>query len=441
MCRKNAKGRIALIRKGYRPVKKANGDRTTNRRAACVSRGELGSVNYWLLIACVVLLIVIFGAPLLYRTSYWGKDGGSFDTDTPAQQAISHNKPRRISEKIVKRSKRAEEGPKRLPPSRNAPLEDQETSIINEKDKGPPVPEGETNQEEVSPSHPKSLNDSNTGVENRSQSGNASNSELSDEALKEIPGKEASSQFVPSEEKAPAPGKSETHSPGSPEVLPPANDQERKAEPGNASQRGEQAESNPILQKKSDDIRYVIVEMGNVRENPSIDAAIKFRIKHGDAVNIRKKQGNWFAIRLDDERSGWVHRSLLSRIPPLPEDSDLIQHQNFTKEIRAVRPITAEDQTGVIFELNGYFSPKTKVLEGDRPRLICDFPDTRIDGDIPHYRELKGGYIQRIRIGIHHKPRSKVRVVLDFRPGQDYAVEQVFYKKNNYYTLIVKPRK
>jgi hypothetical protein len=55
--------------------------------------------------------------------------------------------------------------------------------------------------------------------------------------------------------------------------------------------------------------------------------------------------------------------------------------------------------------------------------------------------ELTNGFIERIRIGIHEEPHPKVRVVMDFKPGRDYTVEQLFYKKENYYTLMVKPRK
>ncbi|MDZ7695623.1 MAG: AMIN domain-containing protein [Deltaproteobacteria bacterium] len=111
------------------------------------------------------------------------------------------------------------------------------------------------------------------------------------------------------------------------------------------------------------------------------------------------------------------------------------------KEIRAIRPVITKDgRTGVIFELNGYYPPETQVLDGGQPRLVCDFPSARISGNIPRNRELENGYIERIRIGIHGEPQPKVRVVMDFKPGADYAVEQLFYKKENYYTLMVKPR-
>ena len=45
--------------------------------------------------------------------------------------------------------------------------------------------------------------------------------------------------------------------------------------------------------------------------------------------------------------------------------------------------------------------------------------------------------MKRIRVGVHKGSKPKVRVVLDLNAGQNYAVEQFFFEKENYYALMV----
>jgi len=118
-----------------------------------------------------------------------------------------------------------------------------------------------------------------------------------------------------------------------------------------------------------------------------------------------------------------------------------IQTDN-TQINREVREIRVEFARGggekVFFLVNGFYPPRRLVLEGDRPRIACDFYGTRLGKGIGRCIKVNGSLIQQIRTAVHRGKNPKVRVVLDLVPGKNYEVDQIFYKKDNLYVIIVK---
>jgi hypothetical protein len=90
--------------------------------------------------------------------------------------------------------------------------------------------------------------------------------------------------------------------------------------------------------------------------------------------------------------------------------------------------------------LTGNYPPEAQVIEGDIPRIYCDFPDVRIEKTINRTIGVNGKYVLQIRTGIHPPPESKTRVVLDLVPHQDYEVEQLFYENENRYSIIIREK-
>ena len=181
---------------------------------------------------------------------------------------------------------------------------------------------------------------------------------------------------------------------------------------------------------------FVRVQACNVREEPSTTSRVKFRLEMGDPVTVTGKRGEWVAVKLDDGRLGWVYHTLLT---------DSIIPQKATarakKEIKAIRPeIAAKDIAKVVFELNGPFPPQTMIVEGEKPRVVCDFFDAGLATDISDSIEVNNGIVEKIRTGIHKSPKFKVRVVLDLVPKRNYEVDQFFFEKENYYVLVVKAK-
>jgi N-acetylmuramoyl-L-alanine amidase len=53
-------------------------------------------------------------------------------------------------------------------------------------------------------------------------------------------------------------------------------------------------------------VAVVAVDVANVRTGPSVSSAIVTQLAYGKEVPILGQQDDWYRIRLDDGRDGWV---------------------------------------------------------------------------------------------------------------------------------------
>lgn len=110
-----------------------------------------------------------------------------------------------------------------------------------------------------------------------------------------------------------------------------------------------------------------------------------------------------------------------------------------TPVVPTILEISFEDSSRgetVLFRLNDFSPPAVSAIEKDNPRVLCDFMATNMDSSVQKTILTNGKYIERIRTAIHHDP-EKVRVVLDLSPNRDYDLQQIFFKKDNLFVLIV----
>ncbi len=177
------------------------------------------------------------------------------------------------------------------------------------------------------------------------------------------------------------------------------------------------------------------VDAGRVRDKPSIDSNVKFRLKRGDTISILDTNGDWLFLVLEDGRQGWAHESLFCA----PEQATAPATAEL-KKIEDVRfATTPEGKDKVVFFLNGNYPPQTFAIEEDRPRVVCDFFDTHLGTGIDRNMKVNGNVVRQIRIGVHKGVGSKVRVVLDLVPREDHhsRVRQMFIKDKNIFTLVL----
>jgi hypothetical protein len=102
---------------------------------------------------------------------------------------------------------------------------------------------------------------------------------------------------------------------------------------------------------------------------------------------------------------------------------------------------SSADSESIQIVLTGFFPPETRVIEGETPKIICDFPNVRMDRHIQRDIAVNGKFIQQIRTGIHPPPESKSRIVIDLAPQHDYEVEQLYYQKDNIYSMVIREKK
>jgi len=105
-----------------------------------------------------------------------------------------------------------------------------------------------------------------------------------------------------------------------------------------------------------------------------------------------------------------------------------------------LRNISFDDSSAkgemVLFQLNGFHPPSVSAVEKDNPRVFCDFIGMEMDKGVEANIVAKGKYVERISAGKQGKP-EKIRVTLHLVPNRDYDLQQVFFKNDNLFVLIV----
>ncbi|MDZ7695624.1 MAG: SH3 domain-containing protein [Deltaproteobacteria bacterium] len=264
-----------------------------------------------MLIAAIVLLIVIFGAPIAYRMLDEGRRGEGPGAGSPAQEAISHDRRGKISEKIVKESTPAGASTEAVSPAETSPLERSETPTTEKVDQETGAASGPQDMASLAgadvarrdssePAEIKPTPESSDGVDREKSPDEAAGT--ADAAAEEPSGEKTSETHV-----------LEAKPPEAPDDTPSTTDESGPVDKNGASQPEAVVETVVKGDPVPPDNREVIVEMGNVRDGPSIEAEVKFRIKRGDTLTVLEQHGNWYAIELQDGRSGWAHNTLFSR--------------------------------------------------------------------------------------------------------------------------------
>lgn len=90
----------------------------------------------------------------------------------------------------------------------------------------------------------------------------------------------------------------------------------------------------------------------------------------------------------------------------------------------------------ISFKLNGFYPPVVFGIEEDVPRIVCFFKDTKSGEDLKELIESNGKFIKKVKISKYHNP-DNIRVVLDLVPGKNYDLQQIFFKEENLFMVIL----
>jgi hypothetical protein len=163
-------------------------------------------------------------------------------------------------------------------------------------------------------------------------------------------------------------------------------------------------------------------------------------------IYVVSNDGKLYAIKNNAARIPKSEMAVSKEYPEQGEDKliKLPTHQQSVgqvlKEIKEIRfEVTPEGEEKVTFVLNGPHLPETFGIEGDRPRMVCDFFSAFLGSGISDRIKVKGKLVQQIRTGVHGGPKPKVRVVMDLAPQVDYKVQPIFFRDRRLYMLIFTP--
>jgi len=90
----------------------------------------------------------------------------------------------------------------------------------------------------------------------------------------------------------------------------------------------------------------------------------------------------------------------------------------------------------VLFTLNGFYPPTVSGEEEGTPLVICDFAGTRIGEKVVRELATHGEYIERVSVK-QLNDSDLIRVTLELVPNKNYDLQQVFFKEDNLFVIIV----
>jgi hypothetical protein len=88
------------------------------------------------------------------------------------------------------------------------------------------------------------------------------------------------------------------------------------------------------------------------------------------------------------------------------------------------------------FKLNTFNPPVVFGIEEDTPRIVCFFKDTVAGPELQDMIGAKGRFVKSIQVGKFSNP-DNVRVVLELVPNLNYDLQQVFFKEDNMFMIII----
>ncbi len=97
---------------------------------------------------------------------------------------------------------------------------------------------------------------------------------------------------------------------------------------------------------------------------------------------------------------------------------------------------TSNNGEMVLFKLNGFFPPTVTGEESGTPRVVCKFSGTRLSDKVVKDQKSNGAFVERIRV-TQSASGNQLDVILDLVPNKNYDLQQVFFKEDNLFVVIV----
>lgn len=90
----------------------------------------------------------------------------------------------------------------------------------------------------------------------------------------------------------------------------------------------------------------------------------------------------------------------------------------------------------VLFKLNGFYPPEVTGEEKGTPKVICVFTAIRLGDEVVTEQIIPGKYIKKISV-LPMNSLNSIQVVMELAPNKNYDLQQVFFKEDNLFVVIV----
>lgn len=90
----------------------------------------------------------------------------------------------------------------------------------------------------------------------------------------------------------------------------------------------------------------------------------------------------------------------------------------------------------VLFKLNGFYPPEVTGQEKGTPKVTCLFRGARMGEELVKVQNPKGQFVSKIVVD-QKEGSAPVEVTLELVPNKNYDLQQVFFKEDNLFVIIV----
>jgi len=90
----------------------------------------------------------------------------------------------------------------------------------------------------------------------------------------------------------------------------------------------------------------------------------------------------------------------------------------------------------ILFHLSDFHPPLISAVGKENPRILCEFSEVILGESIVDSFTTDGDFVKGVSVSTIEKS-GNVRVVVELNPNKDYDLQQVFFKNDNLFVLIV----
>ncbi len=119
------------------------------------------------------------------------------------------------------------------------------------------------------------------------------------------------------------------------------------------------AGSSPTLVSSTYKVSRLKVSVGNIRKKPTTHSPVVAKLKRNDPLILLQKEGEWYIVRLEDNRTGWAHQDLFVAekdrgTVPLPDEDHRQELSNTgpapVSHLEATEKLTVRAEVGRVRE-------------------------------------------------------------------------------------------
>ncbi len=193
-------------------------------------------------------------------------------------------------------------------------------------------------------------------------------------------------------------------------------------------------EPEPVKAQESQPVKVQEPEPVKVQESEPVKAQEPEPAKVQEPEPVKAPEPE--SVKAEVEKTDTGPATSVKEIPPAPEekqegvqqDTPIILDVSFEKSIN-------QSET-VLFRLTHFYPPLVFGIEKGEPKVVCDFLDAEVDKRVPALIEAGGEFVNRIKVAKQSDP-DKVRVELELIPNRHYDLQQLFFKEENLFVVIV----